>query len=521
MKHHSISKRLHGAVVILAGIIASLLFVQNVQAFALLGPYADWMLETNGHRLAGDIGGPMNLGEEYRWNVPMITYAFDDSFVSYFGSNGVAAVESAIQVLNSLPAASDIALSNYPTDTLLLNERASSQNVYDLKSATLALLIEQLGLTQPSRNVLDLHGWNPAMMQSTICGESNCPNMEAFPGLVIQRNFDPATLNASFAVNGTVYAGFFQTNASPLFNDIVEFPVDPLAPVYTAVADAYSFWYYGLYAGDFYTGLTRDDVGGLRYLLSATNVNWESLPQDVIFTGSRALANKRLRGAWRPGVEKITFVRQPQKKNGKFKTKVFEFTAFYVTNGVVRSQSAKRIVSHPDILFSMADTYQTDPTSWLFLRTDTTQWTNNAGQNGNPGGAGPGVINSPIQIIFGKLGPQVISGEDFNPASVINNGWSSFNGSTNPPVVYPQNTGQTNLLVLLHFYAADAVPSTEISNTLFDVPVPYGGVAAFQISTNQIDWTSLITVTNTGSVVSWDYWGSQVPISFRVVPASF
>lgn len=30
--------------------------------FSLLGPYADWMTETNGFRQPGDIGGPMDLG---------------------------------------------------------------------------------------------------------------------------------------------------------------------------------------------------------------------------------------------------------------------------------------------------------------------------------------------------------------------------------------------------------------------------------------------------------------------------
>src|SRR5262245_51899616 len=82
--------------------------------FALLGPYADWMQLTNGYRGPYDIGGPMDLREEYRWNVPVVTYAFDQSFLDYFGSNGVAAVESAIQILNNLPPASQIVLTNFP-----------------------------------------------------------------------------------------------------------------------------------------------------------------------------------------------------------------------------------------------------------------------------------------------------------------------------------------------------------------------------------------------------------------------
>ena len=54
-----------------------------------------------------------NLGEEYRWNSPIITYNFDESFLNYFGSNGVVAVEKGIDILNSIPAASVIK-TNYP-----------------------------------------------------------------------------------------------------------------------------------------------------------------------------------------------------------------------------------------------------------------------------------------------------------------------------------------------------------------------------------------------------------------------
>lgn len=54
----------------------------------------------------GNIGGPMALGEEYRWNMPIITYGFDKSFLDYFGRPGVDAVEAAIQVINDLPPAS-------------------------------------------------------------------------------------------------------------------------------------------------------------------------------------------------------------------------------------------------------------------------------------------------------------------------------------------------------------------------------------------------------------------------------
>jgi len=473
-----------------------LAFVPRLQAFSLLGPYAAWMQQSNGYRESVDIGGPMDLNEEYRWNVPVITYGFDKSFVDYFGSNGVAAVESAIQLLNDLPAATDLVPSNFPTNTLHVNFAAQAQNVYDLKSAALALLIEHMGLGQPVRNIFDV------------------PEFQSFTAL--DRNFDPQTLAPSTSVNGLVYGGLFQTNGDMIYP--IVFPADPLNSTHSAVADAFSFLYSGLQPGSFYTGLTTDDAGGLAYLLSATNVNWESLPKDVLFTGHHSGANRKLRGAWRPGVEKINFVPQPQNKQGKFRTVVFKYTANYVTNGVLTDQSVKRVVSRPDIMFSAAETFQTDQNSPMYLRTGTETWINNAAQNGDATAAGPGVIASPVHITFDKLGPQVMSGDPYPQATVMNDGWASFDQSANPPILYPQNSGQTNLAVRLEYFTGSSLRYTNFNNTLFNVPVSLGAPATLQISTNNTDWISLASVTNSGSIVRWEYFGQPVQISFRVLP---
>ena len=121
-------------------------------AFSLLGPYEPWMQSTNGFRQPGDIGGPMNLGAEYRWNVPVLTYSFDQSFLDYFGSNGVFAVEQAIQILNDLPPASQLDPATYPPESTRWNYAAQALGLTDVKSKTLATLLEQLGLTQPTRH---------------------------------------------------------------------------------------------------------------------------------------------------------------------------------------------------------------------------------------------------------------------------------------------------------------------------------------------------------------------------------
>src|SRR6267154_1773881 len=108
-------------------IVASILVPIRGVAFSLLGPYADWMDVEKGYRQPGDIGGPMNIGEGYRWNIPVITYGFTKSFLNFFGSNGVAAVESAIGILNQFPPASTVDPQSYTNNVSQYNSIASRQ----------------------------------------------------------------------------------------------------------------------------------------------------------------------------------------------------------------------------------------------------------------------------------------------------------------------------------------------------------------------------------------------------------
>ena len=74
------------------------------QAFSLLGPTntEPWQVHDLGYQLNSDVGGPMNIGEDYRRNTPVLYYAFDENFLDYFGSNGVWAVDQAFAIMNSL-----------------------------------------------------------------------------------------------------------------------------------------------------------------------------------------------------------------------------------------------------------------------------------------------------------------------------------------------------------------------------------------------------------------------------------
>jgi len=76
---------------LLAALVCALVATSTARAFSLLGPYAPWMTPELSYHQPGDIGGPMDLHEEYRWNLPVLTYGFDQSFLDYFGQPGVEA----------------------------------------------------------------------------------------------------------------------------------------------------------------------------------------------------------------------------------------------------------------------------------------------------------------------------------------------------------------------------------------------------------------------------------------------
>jgi hypothetical protein len=505
-------------------------FAPSSSGFALLGPFAPWMQETNGvvFPSEGDIGGPMEIGSGYRWNVPIVTYGFDQSFLDYFGTNGVAAVESAFQILNDLPPASDIVLTNYPFNSQQINDAAQTEGLYDLKSVTLSLLLEQMGLAQPTRYIFVLKQWTPAFLSIPPFGDQDEQiswGSWAIPGYIVQRNFDPQTLDASTYVNQTLYSAYVANGLPGYGNSIVPFAVNPFDDTYTAVTD------FNLYAGEFYTGLTYDDVGGLCYLFSTNNINYETLLPSVLSFGPHE--NRLGHGAWRPGVEKITFVPHPfNPRHGKFLPMVNQFTDTYIVNGKTQSQFAIRVINHPDFLFCAADTGENSPDTPMFLRTGTTNWLNNAALNGNTNGEGPGVIQPPIKITFHKLGPLVITGDTGYPSSqpdTYNQSWGSFNNSTQLPIVYPPDTqpnnrqltirltfrvlGNPNTIVFNNGY------TTQLTNCTWHLHVPFGGQASLQISTNRINWTSLATVTNAGAVIEWYHFGTENPPKFfRAIP---
>lgn len=245
-----------------------LLGLRSAQAFSLLGPVNEaYQQPVIGYNLPGDIGAPKNLAEEYRWNIPIFNYAFDASFLDYFASNGIVAVESAIAIINDLTnyPYSTLNPDDWPLEARRVNGRAQALQLLDVKSATLQVIVEELGLAEPDRWV-----WTLRDRRAT---PQPCPFMIYD---VIRRNFDPITYQPSSYVNGTLFSYVIQefcTGPNPLAYTL-NFPVDQTSQDFTSVAAGAASY------GHYWTGLTRDDVGGLKYLMRTNNVNWEQVSTD-------------------------------------------------------------------------------------------------------------------------------------------------------------------------------------------------------------------------------------------------
>src|SRR5205809_969698 len=103
--------------------------LRSASGFSLMGPFNEaFQVPVIGYALPGDIGTPRNIGEEYRWTTPTNYYAFGQSFLDYFGSNGVVAVEQAIALLNGVGNISSYSsdLSEAPLEGRRINYRAAA-----------------------------------------------------------------------------------------------------------------------------------------------------------------------------------------------------------------------------------------------------------------------------------------------------------------------------------------------------------------------------------------------------------
>lgn len=428
----------------------------SVPAFSLLGPFDTWQAANIGYQLPGDIGGPMNLAEEYRWDVPTIVYAFDTSFLNYFGQRGVDEVDKAFAILNNLPPVSKMSsnLTEYPLEARRINYLAQSLGIVDLKSTVLGLIVEQMGLAEPIR-----YTWCLRARGTYTVGGQTYTNY-----LVIKRNFDPVSWTNSSYVNGILYTYQIEEPLLPgNYADAVEQTVDPLLSVFRVPVSAG-----GVLVGEYLTSLTRDDIGGLRYIYRSDNYNIETLPPGITntlygggggytfyfptnYTQTNSLTNLvgNLTNAFlvtglRPGLDKITF----QKGNydsvmGRlFLTNIFDYTDIVISNNYALQQQVRRVVTTPDIIFLAGDLGVIMGTMIAPVQLQRgSGFVSYAQTNAQMAAAGPGIIQGTINFAFTTLYPTYYNDtadyfltEDAAYRSVV---WGSFDGSTNTPVIYP------------------------------------------------------------------------------------
>lgn len=287
--------------------------------FALLGPIGNggdsWQTAVIGYDYAayvdesffdspggpiflGDIGAPKNIGEGYRRNVRTLCYAYNANFLSFFGTNGATAVDGAFAIMNGLTNVDNYSadLSEFPLNSQHFNYTAQSLFLSDIKSHTLHLLVEQMGLEAPERFTWAMAERSPG---------TACPATAQY--LIVQRNYgiSPTGLNQvpySPYVNNILYSyEIFEdcTGGNPLAWTF-PFPVDPLAQYDTTVAANSTTalyllpWPGGLQVGGFFSGLTRDDVAGLRYLWSSNNIVRETAGTGSLLQTTNVSAQEQL-----------------------------------------------------------------------------------------------------------------------------------------------------------------------------------------------------------------------------------
>ena len=354
-------------------IIVAIVISTQAHAFTLLGPPADWMTREKNLGYETDSGGPMQLNAGYRWNIPEITYGYDLAFLNFFGERGVAAVEDAFKILNTY---ADGDLRFFSSNSIRLQLSAQAANIIDLKSTALSRILEQLGLGETVRYVYVIRDINITSQTTNFT--------------IVERNFDPFTYTPTNSVNVTLFTSNVYAYQDGSF-DAVETPVNQ-TPINPGVAG------FDYPPGQYAIALTRDDVGGLRYLYATNMFKMETLPP-----GTTAVDGQFVDAAVRPGRGKLRFRRlylQPQNPTN-FQAELQAFEDIYLQNGIMKTQRVQRIVSQPDIVFSAAD-LGSGPNGLPLLVANAINWNNNSTLIGQPD-EGPGTIN-PGTITFQKMG---------------------------------------------------------------------------------------------------------------------
>jgi hypothetical protein len=99
--------------------------------------------------------------------------------------------------------------------------------------------------------------------------------------------------------------------------------------------------------------------------------------------------------------------------------------------------------------------------------------------------------------------------------------FASFDGSTNDPVIYPVTQSGTNQMTVRMWLELGKFPNTSATSYDWNCTSAIGGQFIFQTSTDLVNWVNLFTVTNNGSVNTFQNYNPASPSRFyRLKPAS-
>lgn len=447
------------------------------RAFSLLGPFSGWQSPDLGYNIpngAQEYGGPRMRGDEYRLSTPVVTYGIDGSFLEFFGVQGAQAVDDAFAVFNSLTNVSSFSenLEEFPLKADGINPTARALGLLDIKTQLMSQILATMGLTSPER-------WCWSIRARYVVGTT--PSYS-----VVNFNYDPVSGRPSRYINGSLYSyvirEIYNTDGTVGFYDAREVPVDSANPMVT-LASTISVNAFETsddrmvraisQTGRYFTGLTRDDAGGLRYLYHPSNRNYEGAPAGSFRGtptstggggGSAALESpwtvagssgqvgttavgtaattpntlQLVNLAVRAGVDKVRFVKvntDPVLRQNARQAAV-TYPEVVSSNGVVIRQVVSRVLTRPDILISARDLGVANYVPLIGAQVLPTFVNTGATLDGNA--EGPGNVDPQSGYTFSKVGVYSLNrGNTDEQDGQPGNLWGSFDGSTNAPVLYP------------------------------------------------------------------------------------
>jgi hypothetical protein len=172
----------------------------------------------------------------------------------------------------------------------------------------------------------------------------------------------------------------------------------------------------------------------------------------------------------RQGVDKVSFLRRDYDStvNRYFYpiTNTYFLTA--ITNWGTYRQTVQRFVTAPDILFDAVD-LAVGTITWPILNPTVSREEPHfvtATAGGGTNLFGPGTIDPPVNFTFNKVGPLYYNYGPFfidERSSDLDFIWASFDGSTNPPVIYPQTLNLSQYTNSLFMYVANhSIPNAKV-----------------------------------------------------------